>query len=119
MAQRNLFRVLACLLPFAGTPGFLFCARHFCNCGHLVHPPYPAWYILSDYFRLGSFAGAAILAVCSRLSLRYYLTFALGALAVQRLLLNSGMGLAFDVLWLVVLYVMCIRELTRRRQVES
>ena len=112
-------RLPACLLPFAGTPGFLLCARHFCDCGHLVHPPYPAWYILSDYFWLGSFAGAAILAVCLGLPLRFYLAFALGALAVHRLLLNSAVGVAFDVLWLAVVYVMCIRELTRRRPPES
>lgn len=111
--------MLACVLSFAGTPGFLFCARHFCSGGHLVHPPYPAWYILSDYFWLGSFAGAAILAVCSRLSLRYYLALALGVLAIHRLVLTSGFGLAFDVLWLVVVYVICIRDLTRRRPVES
>ena len=74
--------------------------------------------MLSDYFWIGCFTGAAILAVVCSLPLRFYLAWALVLLAMQRLVLTSGMGLAFDILWLVVVYAICIRELTRRRPVE-
>ncbi len=51
--------------------------------------------------------------------LPFYLAFALGVLEVERLVLKNGFGLAFDVLWLAGIYVICIRELTRRRLVQS
>jgi hypothetical protein len=113
---RGAFRFMAALVPWPAVPSFLLCSRHFCDCGHLVHGPYPDWYQLSDLFWIFSFMAAAVLAVCSDMPRKFLFAGLLLLLAAQRLLMQGGFGLLFDVLLFALGAWLAIRAVIDKRK---
>jgi hypothetical protein len=96
-----------------GTPSYFFCTSHVCMAGHMQHPPYPVWQIVSDGLWMVCFILAAVISV--RLKARKQRWFFYGTcfLILSRIAgdlggvgLFIGLPLQAYLVWLASRYIM-------------
>ncbi len=87
-------------------------------CGHLAHGPYSRLQWASDYLWIVSFAGAAVLGMCSDMAERRWFAITLLGLLTHHLLLGSGFSVLLDVPLLGLLASLVVKTVRARRAEE-
>lgn len=112
---RRLFAKLA----LAGLAGYVACLlRHWCQCGHMEHPPYAWWDYALDVSWVILFTSAAVMSVVGWGVEQIVWPLLLGGLVATRFLLPHTMGLSvicFEVPGSLALLVRSICVLLARR----
>lgn len=111
----NMLRKSSAILFLVGCPGFVFCSlTHICMAGHMQHPPYPTWHLISDYIWLISYILAGVLAFRSNINFRKIFSILVLLLCLSRSLGSGGGGLQIvELPILIFLIINSIRGLRR------
>ncbi len=103
---------LIAFLVLLGLTGYAVClARHFCQCGHMAHPPYEWWDYALDVGWASLFSAAGVTGIIWRPVSGVLWAVLLGALAVSRFAFAHTMGLSIFCLELPTSAALLVRSI--------
>ena len=102
------------LLFFLSVPGYIWCSfNHICMCGHMAHPPYAIWEIVSDVFWLSCLVTAAALLIKRRKLISGILFLVIASHIIF-------MGLAYPIfLWALIVSIINFNKSLKHRKLPS